>query len=65
LAIVGMMSQAARGTVLIALAFLPGGLGSPRLIGALLDGGWSAYTLAGIIFEWLSTALAVHFARRD
>jgi hypothetical protein len=64
-ALVGCLSQAARGSVLLGLALLCGGLGSTRLIAAFVDGGWSAYTASGIVFEWLSTALAVHFARRD
>jgi hypothetical protein len=64
-ALLGFFSQGARGTVLLALAFLTAGLGSARAIGVFVDGGVSSYTAAGVLFEWLSTGLAVHFARRD
>jgi len=49
---------------LIALAFLCGGLGSARLLGVLVDGGLSGYTIAGLVFEFLSSAMAVRFLRR-
>jgi len=48
---------------LLTLAFLSSGLGSTRLLGALLDGGWSAYTGAGLVFEFLSATLAIRFLR--
>ena len=64
-ALLGCLSDGARGSALLALAFLCAGLGSTRLVGAFVDGGFSAYTAGGVFFEWLSTGFAVYFARRD
>lgn len=48
---------------LIALAFLCGGLGSTRVLGVLLDGGLSGYTIFGLVFEFLSAAFAIRLLR--
>ncbi len=48
----------ANGT-LLTLVFLSGGLASARLLGFLMDGGWSSYTAAGLGFETTSCGLAL------
>jgi len=50
---------------LLAVAFLTAGLASTRLLGAWLDGGWSAYTFGGVFFELLSFVLASTALRRS
>ncbi len=64
LALTGCVWPEARRAALLALAFLCAGLGAARLGGAFTDGGLSAYTAAGLFFEWVSTGFAAHFARR-
>jgi Domain of unknown function (DUF4345) len=60
----GAMREAMTRPALIAVAFLCSGLGSTRLLGVLLDGSISSYTISGLAFEFLSAALAVRFLRR-
>ena len=64
LALSGAFSAAMTRPALLALAFLCGGLGSTRLLGLLIDGGISSYTVSGLTFEFLSAGLAIHFLRR-
>lgn len=45
--------------VLLALVFLTGGLASTRVMGALMDGGWSSYTAGGLGFETVSVVLCL------
>jgi len=56
--------ELARG-VFVAIAFLTAGLFTTRLVGAALDGGWSAYTGGGLFFEALSWSLAAAALRRS
>jgi hypothetical protein len=49
---------------LVALAFLFAGLASARLLGAVLDGAWSGYTLGGIVFETAGAGAAITLLRR-
>jgi Domain of unknown function (DUF4345) len=58
LAFAGMQRAALRRPALITLLTVTAGLGSARLLGALNDGAWSAYTLMGLVFEFGSTAWA-------
>ncbi len=44
---------------LLTLVFLTGGLASARLLGFLMDGGWSSYTAGGLGFEIISCGLAL------
>lgn len=48
---------------LIALAFLAGGLGFGRLMGALADGSFSTYTLSALFFEFALLSACVFFLR--
>ena len=41
---------------LIALLCIVGGLGTTRLLGALMDDSFSSYTLGGLGFEWVIIA---------
>lgn len=50
---------------LLALAFVTGGLFTARLIGALLVGDFSSYTVGGLGFEAVFTAIAVVLLRRS
>ena len=61
----GALSEAMTRPALLAIAFLCSGLGSTRLLGALIEGGISSYTISGMIFEFLSAGLAIHFLRRS
>jgi hypothetical protein len=47
-----------RRPALLALLFIVGGLGSTRLLGALIDGSFSSYTFMGLGFEWTTIAVA-------
>jgi hypothetical protein len=64
LTLTGALSQAMMRPALLTLAFVCSGLGSTRLLGVLLDGGLSSYTISGLAFEFLSAALAIRFLRR-
>ena len=50
---------------LIAIAFLTAGLGSSRLVGALIDGGFSSYTGMGLGFELVSASVALFLLSRE
>lgn len=45
--------------VLLALLCIVGGLGTTRLVGALIDQGFSGYTWMGLAFEWVIVAACV------
>jgi hypothetical protein len=49
----------------LALAFVTGGLFSARLIGTLLTGDTSSYTIGGLGFEFVFTAVAIALLRRS
>jgi hypothetical protein len=51
-------------TALVALGLVTAGLGSARLLGAFVDGGWSAYTVMGLVFEFGSAAWASRLLRQ-
>ena len=51
-------------TALTALLFLTAGLGTARLLGVILDGGLSAYTASGLVFEGVC-AVTAFFLLRD
>lgn len=65
LALVGCARAGARRTALVVLAVLTAGLGSARLLGLVLDGGFSAYTGAGLGLEWTSFLLGSWLLQRD
>jgi hypothetical protein len=46
-------------TALLLLAFLVTGLATARLAGLGLDGGLSAYTMGGLVFETVTAGLAI------
>lgn len=50
---------------LLALAFLAGGLGGSRLLGAALDDGWSFYTGMGLGIEFVMLAASLTLLRRE
>ena len=64
LAFAGMQSASLTHAALITLATVTAGLGSTRLLGALTDGAWSAYTLMGLLFELGSVLWATALLRR-
>jgi hypothetical protein len=64
LALVGAVRSEMTRTALITLAFLCTGLFTTRLLGVLIDGGLSGYTMAGLVFESFSAAVAVIYLRR-
>jgi hypothetical protein len=64
LGLLGAMKTEHTRTALLAAAFLCGGLGLFRLLGALQFGEFSAYTVQGLAFEIPSTALATWLYRR-
>jgi len=47
------------------IVFLTAGLGSARLAGLALDGGFSSYTATALVFEWVSAAAAFLLLARD
>jgi hypothetical protein len=49
---------------LAAAAFVMPGLASTRLLGAVVDGGFSAYTVEALVFEIVSSVFAVTLLRR-
>ena len=51
-------------SALLAIAFLTAGLGSARLLGVALDGGFSSYTAMGLGFEFTSAVVALVLLRR-
>ena len=50
---------------LLALIFCTGGLFTARLIGALLAGDGSAYTVGALVFESIYTVIAIALLRRS
>lgn len=64
LALGGVLRTDLRRSALLTIAFLTGGLFTARFLGLLIDGGVSGYTLAGLLFESASAALAVWLLRR-
>ena len=65
LAFAGMQRVSLTRPALITLATVTAGLGSARLLGALSDSAWSAYTLMGLVFEVGSVLWATSLLRRD
>lgn len=63
LSLAGALRASMTGSALLALAFLASGLGSTRLLGVLLDGGLSGYTVAGLFFEFVTAVLAIRCLR--
>ncbi|MBW2268365.1 MAG: DUF4345 family protein [Deltaproteobacteria bacterium] len=61
----GAFAQATlRRPALLALLFIVGGLGTTRLLGALLDGSFTSYTFSGLGFEWATIAVAAWLLSR-
>jgi hypothetical protein len=52
-------------SALLAIAFLTAGLGTARLLGVAIDGGFSSYTAMGLGFEFTSWAVATLLLRRS
>ena len=65
LALVACLRPSLRRTALVTLVVLTAGLGSARLIGLALDGGFTAYTGAGLGLEWTTVLLGRWILRRD
>src|SRR5262245_2750404 len=59
LALFGAARGDLRRTALLTIGFITAGLGTTRLLGVILDGGISAYTVMGLIFEFGSAGLVV------
>jgi len=59
LAVAALMRPRLASGVLLSLVFITGGLASTRLMGLLMDGGFSAYTGGGLGFEIVSCAAAL------
>jgi hypothetical protein len=64
LALAGVVRGGLTRPALIAIGTLTAGLGSARLIGLLLDGGFTGYTGFGLGFEWTSALLCRWLLRR-
>jgi len=64
LALVGSIRASVRRPALVALAFLCGGLGTSRLMGAVAAGELSSYTTMALVFEWASAGIAVWLLSR-
>ena len=58
LALVGAIRGSVTRTALVAVGTLTLGLGSARLLGVLIDGGFSSYTGMGLGFEWTSALVS-------
>jgi hypothetical protein len=65
LALAGSLRERVRRSALVALTVLTAGLGSARLLGVWLDGGFSGYTGAGLGLEWTTCLLGCWLLRRD
>ena len=63
LALAAALRRDLQRTALVTLAFLAGGLFSARALGALVDGGLSAYTIGALVLEVGLTVLSVGFLR--
>jgi len=58
LALVGAIRGSVTRTALVAVGTLTLGLGSARLLGLLMDGGFTSYTGMGLGFEWTSALVS-------
>jgi uncharacterized protein DUF4345 len=58
LALVGAIRGSVTRSALVAIGTLTLGLGSARLLGALIDGGFTSYTGMGLFFEWTSALVS-------
>lgn len=65
MAFAGMQRASLTRPALLTLATVTGGLCSARLLGAFLDGAWSAYTIMGLVFEVGSVLWATSLLRND
>ncbi len=63
LAFAALQRPTLRRGVLLTLFAVTAGLGIARLLGAIIDGGWSAYTLFALIIEFGSAAWAGRLLR--
>ena len=63
LALAGCLRGGWTRTALVAIGTLTAGLGTARLLGVIIDGGFSSYTGFGLGFEWFS-ALAARWLLR-
>ena len=64
LAFAGMQRASLTRPALVTLFTVTAGLGTARLLGAFSDGGWSGYTLMGLVFEFGSVLWAGSLLRR-
>jgi hypothetical protein len=64
LALGGALRGAWTRTALVAIGTLTAGLGTARLLGVLIDGGFSSYTGFGLGFEWFSALASRWLLRR-
>ena len=65
LALAALVKPRLASGTLLSLVFLTGGLASARLLGFLMDGGWSSYTAGGLAFEISSCGLALYALSRS
>ena len=65
LALAGLLRESLRPVALLTLLFLTAGLGTTRLLGAVLDGDAAAYTLGAVAFELGSALVAAWLLRRE
>lgn len=59
----GCLSASWRGHALVSVAFLTAGLGVSRLVGGLVAGEFSTYTIGGLGFEFFSASCAIFLVR--
>ena len=64
LALVGCLRGGVTRTALVAVGTITAGLGSARLLGLLMDGGFTSYTGFGLGFEWTSALVSRWLLRR-
>jgi hypothetical protein len=64
LALAGALRGGLTRTALVTVGALTAGLGSARLLGVFLDGGFTAYTGMGLGFEWASALASRWLLRR-
>jgi hypothetical protein len=65
LALLGALRPGFQRPALLLIACVGGGLGAARLLGAVLDGAWSSYTVAGLALEWTLLLVAFSLLRRS
>jgi hypothetical protein len=65
LALAGFLRGSLTRTALVSIGLLTAGLGAARLLGVVLDGGFSAYTGMGLGFEWTSALVSRWLLRRS